>query len=108
MWCKIIEHAVDIPDSGPYGIAPGKDGAMWFTQQKGNHIGRIDPAGVKIVSYSSASRRYGVMSIISDWMGDIWFTEYHAGTIGRINAEGRLRNMICLPAKPLPSFSTKF
>jgi len=30
----------------PYGIAAGPDGNVWFTEQGGNRIGRITPAGV--------------------------------------------------------------
>ena len=32
--------------SGPYGIAAGPDGNLWFTEFDGDRIGRITPAGV--------------------------------------------------------------
>ena len=36
-----------LPDgsSGPYGIATGPDGALWFTEMHGGRIGRITPEG---------------------------------------------------------------
>lgn len=33
---QIQEFALAKRESGPYGITAGKDGAMWFTEQKGN------------------------------------------------------------------------
>lgn len=30
----IIEYAVGNHESGPYGITAGKDGAIWFTEQR--------------------------------------------------------------------------
>lgn len=37
----IQEYVVNEIDSGPYGITVGKNGALWFTEQKGNQIGRL-------------------------------------------------------------------
>lgn len=45
---EIMEYAVDNQDSGPYGITVGRDCAIWFTQQKGNQIGRIDAGGTTV------------------------------------------------------------
>ncbi|KHF31983.1 Virginiamycin B lyase [Paenibacillus sp. P1XP2] len=45
MKTTFVEYAVSKPESGPYGIACGKDGALWFTEQKGNRIGRITDGG---------------------------------------------------------------
>jgi len=38
--------------SYPLGITPGRDGALWFTEELGNRIGRITIAG-RSVSFPS-------------------------------------------------------
>jgi virginiamycin B lyase len=37
----ITEFALPTAGSDPFDIAAGPDGALWFTQQDGNRIGRI-------------------------------------------------------------------
>lgn len=51
MRVMIHEYTVKTQDSGPYGITRGKDAAMWFTEQRGNRIGRINEAG-EITSFN--------------------------------------------------------
>ena len=34
------------PDSEPSGIAAGPDGNLWFTENYGDRVGKITPAGV--------------------------------------------------------------
>jgi hypothetical protein len=40
----ITEFSVPTAGSGPYGIASGPDGALWFTENSANNIGRITVA----------------------------------------------------------------
>jgi streptogramin lyase len=49
----ITEFPIPTPDSGPEGIALGPDGAIWFTENTGNKIGRL-PVVPKI--YETADR----------------------------------------------------
>jgi streptogramin lyase len=37
----ITEFVIPTDNSQPRGIAAGPDGNIWFTQQRGNRIGRI-------------------------------------------------------------------
>lgn len=74
-------------DSGPYGITVGKDGALWFTEQKGNRIGRINANG-EINSFPIPTANAEAMSIISDQTGDLWFTEYNSNKIGKMSMNG--------------------
>ncbi|HEV3294711.1 MAG TPA: hypothetical protein VG123_37500, partial [Streptosporangiaceae bacterium] len=39
----------------PAGITAGPDGALWFTNQGNNTIGRIDPTTGTITNYTSPS-----------------------------------------------------
>src|SRR2546422_641204 len=41
----ITEFPIPTPFSYPYGIAPGPDGNLWFTEARSNNIGRITPTG---------------------------------------------------------------
>lgn len=45
MKLKIQEFPLPHPDSGPYSITAGLDGSLWFTENKGNRIGRVSDAG---------------------------------------------------------------
>lgn len=77
-----------LPYAGIAYIAPGPDGNMWFTEQDGNRIGRITPAGV-ITEFSagmSAGARPRRLAAGPD--GAMWFTEEGLQRIGRITMNG--------------------
>jgi hypothetical protein len=40
----ITEFPLPTPNSGPSGITAGPDGALWFSEETGNKIGRITTA----------------------------------------------------------------
>jgi hypothetical protein len=40
------QYSVPTPNSGPYGIVAGPDGALWFTEYLGNKVGRISLPGM--------------------------------------------------------------
>src|SRR5207237_441042 len=46
---SIREYAVPTPDARPHDPATGKDGALWFTAQQANVVGRLDPATGAVV-----------------------------------------------------------
>lgn len=72
----------------PLGIAAGPDGALWFTENSANKIGRIDTSG-NITEYSAGlSAGSGPMGITVGSDGALWFTEYNGGRIGRITTSG--------------------
>jgi virginiamycin B lyase len=43
---EFVVRARGVAHSVPYQIAAGADGAMWFTEQAGNAVGRIDARGI--------------------------------------------------------------
>ena len=52
----ITEISIQQPDSRPFGICSGPDGALWFTEFFGNRIGRIAtpvPAGIPTLASTS-------------------------------------------------------
>jgi streptogramin lyase len=82
--------------SEPVGIAPGPDGNLWFTEFKGNTIGRITPGG------SVAEFPIPTPNSHSEWIaagpdGNLWFTESRGDKIGRITPSGAITEF------PLPA-----
>ena len=83
---SFTEYSVPTLPSFPYYIAAGPDGAMWFTENVGNNIGRINMAG-KITEYpipTEASRPSGIVS----HDGDLWFVEWVGNKVGRCTTSG--------------------
>ena len=67
-------------------IAPGPDGAIWFTEYEPPRIGRIDSAGQ--VTYFSEGISSWSAGIAAGPDGNVWFTEYGAQRIARITPSG--------------------
>lgn len=81
---------------GPYWIAAGPDGALWFTNNVGgSQIGHITTAGM-ITSYVPPN---GAFAITAGPDGAMWFDTYN-NTIGRITTAGAITEY------PIPSGST--
>ncbi len=80
------EFSVPTTDGLPIDIAAGPDGALWFTENEGNKIGRITTAGV-IAEFPipGVSQRTGIAAGPD---GSLWFTEAEANNIGRITTAG--------------------
>ena len=87
---------------GAYGITPGPDGALWFTEPYGNHIGRITTAGI-VTHFQVPTPGSFVQGITAGPDGALWFTEYVARKIGRITTGGTITEFsITIPdADPL-------
>src|SRR5207245_11434516 len=78
------------PLSGPDSITVGPDGNLWFTEDSGNKIGRITPAGV-ITEFPLPPNLNcppnGINSplgITAGPDGNLWFTESYGHKVGRI------------------------
>ena len=81
--------------SGPQGIAAGPDGALWFTEQTANKVGRMTTAGA-LTEFDAAPGPFGI-TLGRD--GALWFTQSGMalpgapsapGLIGRLTAGGTL------------------
>ena len=79
-------------------IATGPDGALWFTAEKANKIGRITTAGV-VTTYSIPTADSFPFAIASGADGALWFTERNGNKIGRITTQGAITEY------PIPSES---
>ena len=73
----------------PDEIAPGPDGALWFTNAGNNSIGRITTAGVG-TNYTGIGISDPV-GIVAGPDGALWFTNQN-NSIGRITTKGTVTN----------------
>ena len=82
-------------DSDPYGIVYDPFGGdLWFTEDGGDKIGRIDPETEAIAEYTVPTAKSEPEEITVDPSGNVWFTESNADQIGTLcpNAPGSIRN----------------
>lgn len=78
----IEEHTLPDESSAPYSIAAGPDGALWFTEMRGDRIGRITTEG-EISASPLQTMDAGPAIITAGPDGALWFVE-EAGKIGRL------------------------
>jgi hypothetical protein len=74
------EFATPTANAGPFGIAAGPDGNLWFTEFQAAKIGEINPATHAITEFAVP---YGPNGICAGPDGNLWFTG--GNEIGMIN-----------------------
>jgi virginiamycin B lyase len=82
---KITEYKIPHPGGGPWLIALGPDGALWFTEVTGS-IGRISTSGV-IAQYKIPSNTMPI-GITAGPDGAVWFSTSNPA-IGRVTTDGQ-------------------
>src|SRR3954470_15780402 len=89
----------DVPTLGsrPHDPLATKDGAIWWTGQLANKLGRIDPKTGAIREYSLKSAHTGPHGLTEDRDGNIWFTGNNAGLIGKLDPKTGLTTEYKLP-----------
>src|SRR5437667_5623835 len=86
---SISEFAIPTPESLPGEIVAGPDGAFWFTEYKGNKIGRITPEGA-ITEFAVPTSSSQPNSLLVGPDGNLWFAELNRNKIARITPAGRI------------------
>jgi virginiamycin B lyase len=76
-------YTIPTPNSQPWGIVRGRDGALWFTEWAGNKVGRVTTAGA-FTEYPLPTPGAKPQGIARGGDGSIWFVESAANRIGRI------------------------
>ena len=96
---SLKQFPIPTSNSFPVGIAIAADGSVWFTEQQGHQIGRLDPKSGKIVEYKTPTPNSGPVGITVGSDGAIWFTEAFANKIGRLDPA----NPDAIEEFPIPS-----
>ena len=91
---KIVEGPVqasiklwDVPTPGsrPHDPLAAKDGAIWYTGQMTNKLGRVDPKTGTVKEYPLKTPNTGPHGLVEDKDGNVWFTGNHGSLIGKLD-----------------------
>jgi len=82
---SIREFDLPTPDARPHDPAVAPDGSLWFTEQKANKLGRLDPKSGRIREYPLPTADSGPHGLIADREGNIWFTANYKGYVGKLD-----------------------
>jgi virginiamycin B lyase len=81
----IQEFNVPTADSRPHDPAVAPDGALWFTEQKANKLGRLDPRTGTIREFPLPVPDSGPHGLAVDRDGSVWFTANYKGYVGKLD-----------------------
>jgi virginiamycin B lyase len=82
---KIRTWSVPTLGSRPHDPLAAKDGAIWWTGQLANKLGRLDPKSGAYLEYTLPTPRSGPHGLVEDKDGSIWFTANSGGYVGRLD-----------------------
>src|SRR6266700_2549125 len=82
---SIREYDVPTPNSRPHDPAVAPDGALWYTGQLANKLGRLDPKSGEIKEYPLKTPGSGPHGLAADKDGNIWFTANFKAYIGKLD-----------------------
>ena len=85
--CKASIKLWDVPTLGsrPHDPVATRDGAIWWTGQLANKLGRVDLKNGTIREYTLKTPHTGPHGLVEDKDGNIWFTGNHAALIGKLD-----------------------
>ena len=83
------EYLVTSANAHPQYIAAGSDGALWFTEEFKNQIGRITTQGI-VTEFPVPTQSSFPYGITAGPDGALWFTELSSQKIGRITTSGQI------------------
>ena len=86
---SVSQFAVPTAESEPGGLAAGPDGNMWFTEYKGEKIGRITTSGA-ISEFSIPTEKARPEALATGPEGNLWFAERKGNKIGMITPSGTI------------------
>jgi virginiamycin B lyase len=84
---RIVEWELPAPGSFPHDPAVAPDGALWYTAQKANRIGRLDPVTGRITEFRLPTPDSGPHGLTADRDGNIWYTGNYAGLVGKLEVK---------------------
>ena len=89
----------DVPTIGsrPHDPLATKDGAIWWSGQLSNKLGRVDPKTGTIREYTLKSPHSGPHGLVEDRDGNIWFTGNVGGFIGKLDPKTGITTEYAMP-----------
>ncbi|MGQ0732601.1 MAG: Vgb family protein [Acidobacteriota bacterium] len=72
-------------DSFPHDPAVAPDGSVWYTGQRSNTLGRLNPDTNTITEYVLPTPGSGPHGLVADAAGGIWYTGNAARHVGRLD-----------------------
>ena len=82
---SIKEWLVPTPGSHPHDPLATTDGAIWYTGQMANLLGRLDPRTGEFKEFRLKTPASGPHGLVADKDGNIWFTANFKGYIGKLD-----------------------
>ncbi len=87
----IREWPLPAANERPHDPAVGPDGALWYTAQQANRLGRLDPRTGQFREYPLPTPGSGPHGLTFGPDGNLWYTANRAGLIGKLDpATGRV------------------
>ena len=82
---EIKEWQVPIPGSRPHDPLAARDGAIWYTGQMTNRLGRVDPKSGQVKEYPLKTPLAAPHGLVEDKGGNIWFTGNNIAIVGKLD-----------------------
>ena len=82
---RIKVWQVPTEGSRPHDPLATRDGALWWTGQLSNRLGRLDPKTGEMKEFTLKSPHTGPHGLTEDGQGNIWFTGNSLGLIGKFD-----------------------
>jgi virginiamycin B lyase len=79
------EWPAPTPGSRPHDPLAARDGALWYTGQLANVLGRVDPSTGKVTEFPLQTAHSGPHGLVEDRDGNIWYTGNTGSLIGRLD-----------------------
>jgi len=106
---EIREWLTPTRNTHPHDPLATPDGAIWYTGQNANLLGRLDPATGKVQEFSLKEPDSGPHGLVADKSGAIWFTAQAKGYIGKLDpASGEVRAYVPKSARRVDSHTPIF
>jgi streptogramin lyase len=92
----LTEYPIPTAGSSPYFITAGPEGNIWFTEQSGNNIARINSQGI-VTEFPVTTAGSAPTGIAAGPDGNLWFTEAVGNNIGKMTTSGRVLKEYPIP-----------
>ena len=81
----IKEYDLPTSNSRPHDPAVAPDGALWYTGQATNVLGRLDPHTGQIREYPLKTADSAPHGLVAERDGNVWFTAAYKGYVGKLD-----------------------